>query len=133
VRLTEAFCWAQTRMVSSTATVSLLGNRYQVDASLVGRRVELRFVPEDMTLVSVYFEGKPMGAAVPFVISAHTHPQVAKPATTPAPPTGIDYLGMVLAASEGAAAGRIDYRLLQRGGGATDNQTSPDEKTGGAE
>ncbi|MCA1841826.1 MAG: Mu transposase C-terminal domain-containing protein, partial [Actinobacteria bacterium] len=77
-RLAEAFAWSAIRMVSSTASVSLLGNRYQVDASLVGRRVELRFVPEDLTAVSVYFEGKAMGSAVPFVISAHTHPQIPK-------------------------------------------------------
>ena len=35
--LREAFLWAQTRMVTKTATVSLFGNQYEVDAALVGR------------------------------------------------------------------------------------------------
>src|SRR5205807_10327183 len=104
-RLTEAFRWSLTRMVSTTAAVSLLGNRCQVDASLVGRRVECRFVPEDLSQVSVYLEGKSAGAAVPFVISAHVHPQVPKTPTELPTATGIDYLGLMLAASEDATPG----------------------------
>jgi len=107
--LAEAFRWSLSRRVSTTAAVSLLGNRYQVDPSLVGRRVECRFVPEDLTLVSVYLEGRFMCAAVPFVISAHTHPQIPK-LPPPAPGTGIDYLGLVLDASEDAIPGAIHYR-----------------------
>ena len=36
--LAEAFLWEEHRTVSKTATVSLHGNRYQVDPALVGRR-----------------------------------------------------------------------------------------------
>jgi putative transposase len=104
-RLTEAFRWSLSRRVSSTAAV---------DASLVGRRVECRFLPEDLTRISVYHEGKAVGEAVPFVISAHTHPQVRSEAPVPpAAGSGIDYLGLVLAASEDATPGRaIRYRSL---------------------
>lgn len=131
-RLAEAFRWSATRMVSSTAAVSLLGNRYQVDASLVGRRVELRFVPEDMTAVSAYFESRPMGAAVPFVISTHTHPQVKKPATEVPPVSGIDYLGMVLAASEDATPGKISYHSLAGCDEEVADGSTTNEQTGGA-
>lgn len=111
-RLTEAFYWSFVRKVSSTATVSLLGNRYQVDASLVGARVECRLLPEDLTTVSVYHEGKAVGMAVPYAISTHVHPQAHLAAPPAGPPTGIDYLGLVLAASEDAAPGAINYRSL---------------------
>ena len=40
-------------MVSKTATVSLHGNRYEVDAALVGRSVELLFDPFDLGKVEV--------------------------------------------------------------------------------
>jgi putative transposase len=129
-RLAEAFRWSLTRMVSTTATVSLLGNRYQVDASLVGRRVECRFLPEDLTRISVYHEGRPMGSAVPFSISTHVHPQVQDPAPPPAPPTGIDYLGLVLAASEDAIPGAISYRQLA---GGEDEQEAQGQETQGQE
>ena len=39
--LHEAFLWSQPRTVTKTATISLHGNRYEVDAALVGRRVEV--------------------------------------------------------------------------------------------
>src|SRR5262249_46770801 len=56
----EAFRWSVLRRVSQTATVSLGGNRYRVDPALIGRRVELRFDPEDLTRLDVYWEGQPL-------------------------------------------------------------------------
>lgn len=109
-RLAEAFRWAVMRVVTRTATVSLQGNRYQVDPALVGKRVELRFSPEDLTHIDVYLEGRAAGEAVPFVIGRHVHPQVPQAETEPPAPTGVDYLGMVLASHEEAAAGGIAYR-----------------------
>jgi len=38
-QLHEAFLWSEKRMVTKTATVSLHGNTFEVDAALVGRRV----------------------------------------------------------------------------------------------
>lgn len=49
--LTEAFLWSEYRVVTKTATVSLHANTYQVDAALVGRRVELVFPPFDLETV----------------------------------------------------------------------------------
>jgi putative transposase len=113
-RLREAFRWSVTRKVTRTATVPLEGNQYAVDPSLVGRRVELRYDPEDLTRIDIYYEGKPAGVATPFVIGRHTHravPQAARPAPAP---TGIDYLNMVAAAHEEAAGTglKIDFTQL---------------------
>jgi putative transposase len=113
-RLREAFRWSVTRKVTRTATVPLEGNQYAVDASLVGRRVELRYDPEDLARIDVFFEGRPAGVATPFVIGRHTHravPQAARPAPTP---TGIDYLGLVAAAHEETAGtgAKIDFAQL---------------------
>ncbi len=115
--LREAFRWAVVRRVTPTAAVSLAGNRYSVDPALVGRRVEPRFDPEDLTRLEVYWEGRPAGQAVPFIIGRHVHrqvPQAAPPA--PAAPTGVDYLGLVLAAHDEQLLGRIAYRDLPAGG-----------------
>ena len=57
-RLTEAFRWSVTRKVTRTATVPLEGNQYSVDPALVGRRVELRYDPEDLSRLDVFYEGK---------------------------------------------------------------------------
>ena len=66
--LAEAFRWSLTRRVTKTATVNLLANRYQVDPALIGRTVELRFDPEDLSQIFVYDNGENAGQAVPFVI-----------------------------------------------------------------
>jgi hypothetical protein len=113
-QLHEAFLWSQRRMVTKTATVSLHGNTFEVDAALVGRRVELVFDPFDLTSVEVRFEGRSMGAGVAHVVRRHTHPMV-KPETTAVAPaaTGIDYLGLVEARHAAEMATRIDYAQLR--------------------
>ena len=71
--LREAFLWGQERTVTKTATVSLHGNRYEVDPALVGRKVELVFDPFDLTRIEVRYQHRPMGLAVPLVIGRYTH------------------------------------------------------------
>jgi putative transposase len=74
------------RGVTQTASVSLAGNRYSVDHAPVGRRVELRFDPEDLTRMDVYWEGHPAGQAIPFILGRHVHrqvPQAQLPTPTP--------------------------------------------------
>jgi putative transposase len=112
-RLAEAFRWSVLRKVTRTATVSLEGNTYAVDPALVSRRVELRYDPEDLAVIDVFFEGSPAGVATPFVIGRHTHKAVPQSARLEPVPTGIDYLGMVAAAhEEQAGTGSIDFSQL---------------------
>jgi putative transposase len=104
--------------------VPLEGNSYSVDPALTGRRVELRYDPEDLTSIEVFLDGKPAGTAVPFVIGRHVH-RAVQPAPLPAAdPTGIDYLGMVAAAhDEQAGTGTaIDFTQLRMLPGAQDGE-----------
>ncbi|MDA8289972.1 MAG: DDE-type integrase/transposase/recombinase [Actinomycetota bacterium] len=114
-RVEEAFRWSVMRKVTKTASVSLEGNAYAVDPALVGRRVELRYVPEDLGKIAVYFEGRPVGVATPFVISRHVHRQVpqAEPPTVQA--SGIDFLEMVAKVheEEGSTGEKPPFRELQ--------------------
>lgn len=93
--LTEAFRWSQWRTVTKTATVSLQGNHYEVDAALAGCKVELVFDPFDLTDIDVHHHGRRVGKAVPFLIGRHVHAKAAADAPPPATPTGIDYLRLV--------------------------------------
>ena len=115
-RLREAFRWSVTRRVTRTATVPLEGNAYAVDPALTGRRVELRYDPEDLTRIEVFLDGKPAGAATPFVTRRHVHRAVPQAARPDPAPTGIDYLGLVAAAHEEAAGtgAKIDFTALGR-------------------
>lgn len=114
-QLHEAFLWSEQRTVTKTATVSLHSNTFEVDAVLVGRRVECVFDPFDLTVIEVRYQGRPMGAGVPRVIGRHTHP-MARPETAPVPvTTGIDYLTLLAdrhAAELAEMSPPIDYSGL---------------------
>src|ERR1017187_1892171 len=93
-----------TRRVTKTATVSLFANRYGVEPFLIGRTVELRFDPEDLTVIDVIFGGEVICQAVPYSIGRHVHPAVpqAIPPRQEQDGPGIDYLGLVRLAEEQA-------------------------------
>ncbi len=101
--LRKAFRWSVTRKVTRTATVPLEGNAYAVDPVLVGRRVELRYDPEDLTAIGVFLDGRPAGTATPFITRRHVHRAVPQAARPDPAPTGIDYPGLVAAAHEESA------------------------------
>ena len=106
--------WSEYRTVTKTATVSLHGNHYEVDAALVGRSCELLFDPFDLTRIEVHFQGRAIGLAVPVAIGRHTHPQVSCEPDPPAAASGIDYLGLLADRRERDVKGGpgIDYRDL---------------------
>jgi len=114
-QLHEAFLWSERRTVKKTATVSLHGNLYQVDPSLVRCTVELVFDPFDLTSIDVRHKGKPAGKAAPFLIGRHRHAktrarddeQRAEPE-----PTGIDYLRILDTAHGQDLQARINYAAL---------------------
>jgi putative transposase len=112
--LREAFRWSVTRKVTRTATVPLEGNSYTVDPALTGRRVELRYDPEDLTRIEVFLDGKPAGTATPFITRRHVHRAVPQAARPEPAPTGIDYLALVAAAHDEAAGtgAKIDFTQL---------------------
>jgi putative transposase len=111
--LRDAFLWSESRMVTKTATVSLHGNDYEVDAALAGRRCELLFDPFDLTRIEVRYRQRPFGLAVPVRIGRHTHPRAKARVEPPAAPTGIDYLGLLAAQRDSELGGRrIDYAQL---------------------
>lgn len=122
--LTEAFLWEEQRRVTKTATVSLHTNTYQVDASLVGRKVTLVFDPFDLTRIEVRHAGRSMGLAIPHRIGRHSHPK-AKPETpTAAPkPSGIDYAKLIETAHAAELARGVNYAALA---GAAQIPSTPD-------
>jgi putative transposase len=110
--LHEAFLWAEKRMVTKTATVSLFSNRYEVDVALVGRRVELVFDPFDLSDIEVRFAGRSMGKATPLVIGRHSHPAARPEAAPPPTPSGIDYLALITRRHTEELARGVNYAKL---------------------
>ena len=57
-----------TRSVSNDGCVSIKGKKFEVDPSLVAKRVELRYDPFNLDKVLVYFQGKFIQTAIPLDI-----------------------------------------------------------------
>jgi putative transposase len=132
--LREAFLWSQERTVTKTATVELRTNKYEVDAALVGRKVELVFDPFDLTRIEVRYQHRPFGLAIPLVIGRHTHPQAQRELPPPPPATGIDYLQLLAEQHDAELGGhRIDYASLSQPDGDGDGDGEDDIKQEGDE
>jgi transposase InsO family protein len=134
-QLREAFLWSEWRTVTKTATVGLHGNKYEVDAALVARKVELVFDPFDLTSIEVRWQGRSMGHAVPHLIGRHVHHKARPDEPAPAPtPTGIDYLHLVEAQHTAELAERVQYSQLPDGpvpdGHVRGQLTLPDDTEG---
>jgi putative transposase len=111
--LRDAFMWSQKRTVTKTATVSLHGNQYEVDAALVGQVCEMVFDPFDLERIEVRFQGRSIGPAIPVKIGRRVHPQARADAKPPPASTGIDYLRLVAERHDAELAGRpIDFAAL---------------------
>jgi putative transposase len=132
VLLREAFLWSQERTVTKTATVSLHSNQYEVDAALVGRKVELVFDPFDLTRIEVRYQHRPFGLAVALVIGRHTHPQAERELPPLPTSTGIDYLKLLADKRDAEIAGqRIDYSsLTQPDGDGEDRDVNQEGREG---
>ena len=107
--IAAAFRWTALRTVTKTATVSLHGNRYTVDPSLVGARVELRYDPDELTRIAVYYHDRHACDAAPEVIKAHIDPKLRRAQPVPAVPTGIAYLDAVAADHAAALRNSLTY------------------------
>jgi len=125
----EAFLWQDFRTVTKTGTVSLHGNRYEVDPALAGRKAELLYNPLDLTRgIRVRYRGTEMGTAIPHVIGRHSHPRACPAPPAPAQPTGIDYLRMVAGEHRAGQAAAINFHALARQDqDAGQNQDAPRE------
>jgi putative transposase len=112
--LKEAFSWSVIRQVRKTATVSVEGNVYSVDPFLTGRKIECVFDPFDMSEMTVYWQGRKVGKALPQVIGRHAHPKAPPDEDDPEPAalTGIDYLHLVASADAAALAGQLRLAAL---------------------
>ena len=127
--LREAFLWSQERTVTKTATVSLHANHYEVDAALVGRKVELVFDPFDLTRIEVRYRHRPFGLAIALVIGRHTHPQAQRELPPPPTSTGIDYLRLLADKHDAEQSRhRIDYSSLTEPDGDGDGDGDGEDR-----
>ena len=104
----RAFLWREKRKVRKDATLSLQGNRYQVEPQFAGRTRELRFDPFDLSQIELWQDGAELGLATVVIQNRQRHLAVehlaTEPPDPPKPKSSLDYL----------AALRAEYRAQQQ-------------------
>lgn len=74
--LLDYFRQIEFRRVKKDRTVRLMGFMFEVPVRLIDRQVELRFHPEDLSAVEVFFQGKSYGIAP--VVNAHINSKIGR-------------------------------------------------------
>lgn len=100
--LRKAFLWREKRRVRKDGRVELQGNTYRVDPRFVGRQIELRFDPFDLSVLEVWLDGNCFGKAnvvqqgrEQHIAVEHLTPTIAPAAAQPK--TSLDYLAVLRA------------------------------------
>jgi len=132
-RLQTAFLWREKRKVRKDGTLSLQGNRYQVDTHLAGRTLELRFDPFDLSTMALYLEEQYLGQAIVVTQERQKHLAVQRLVTDPplpSPPhSSLDYLAALRAEYHQMLqqeAGELHFARLLVPDPSTTPQTAPE-------
>lgn len=83
-KLRTAFLWTETRTPDKAGVFSLFGTEYQVGPKLAKKKIELRYDPENLARIEVWFEERLVETVTPFVVGRHRRPHPAKVAPTAA-------------------------------------------------
>jgi transposase InsO family protein len=109
-KLRQAFLWKEKRTPDKAGVFSLFGTEYQVGPALARRRIELRYDPEMLELIEVWYKGQFVERVRPFEVQAHRRPKPARTSVDEAPVVALtpvaDYLGHLVDAQR--KEGRIE-------------------------
>ena len=71
--LKEIFLWEEERTVRKTAIIELEGNQYDVDSSLRGKRIQIRYNPFDLSTIQVWKDNERFDDAKPAELRNQSH------------------------------------------------------------
>jgi putative transposase len=92
-KIRVAFLWRELRTPDKTAVIKLFNRSYRVSPTLVKHRVEVRYDPERLDAIEIYFNAKFRQKAKPLQISAHRAPKELLPLPQESKPEQkLDYL-----------------------------------------
>ena len=113
---------------SAPTNTASADRKYEVDPDLVGRRVQLRYDPTDLTHILVFDNDQPAGIATPQQIRRHIDPKLRQQQPPePGPATGVAYLDALLQRHAQQISGHLSYQPPQTNPPNPD--TGPDADT----
>jgi putative transposase len=74
--LLDYFRQIEFRRVKKDRTIRLMGSIFEAPVGLIDRQVELRFHPEDLSKIEIFFQNKSYGMAV--IVNPHVNSQIGR-------------------------------------------------------
>lgn len=87
--LKDIFLWEEERTVRKTAIIELEGNRYEVDSSLRGKRIQIRFNPFDLSSIQVWKDNERFEDAKPAELRNQSHSKSLNEVANDQTPKGV--------------------------------------------
>jgi transposase InsO family protein len=88
-----AFLWREMRTADKTAVITLFNRKYKVSPQLAKKRLQIRYDPERLDQIEIYFDGAFKQRAKLLKVAAHRAPkQLPQPAFEPPLQNRTDYL-----------------------------------------
>ncbi|WP_040203120.1 DDE-type integrase/transposase/recombinase [Neobacillus jeddahensis] len=87
--LKEIFLWEEDRTVRKTAIIELEGNRYDVDSSLRGMKIQIRFNPFDLSTIQVWKDDERFEDAKPAELRNQSHSKLPNETDSDQTPAGV--------------------------------------------
>lgn len=91
-QLQEIFLWEEERTVRKTAVIEVEGNSYDVDSSLRGKKILIRFNPFDLSLIQVWKDGQRYEDAKPAELRNQRHSKIPSDVVEEKPSIVSNYL-----------------------------------------
>ena len=116
--LRELFLWEEDRTVRKTSIIELEGNRYDVDASLRGKKIQVRYNPFDLSYIQIWSEGQRFPDATTAELRNQSHSRSLPTAEEKIAPTGVTHYFELMKAKQEEdkrkSAGTLSYAKLNR-------------------
>lgn len=94
--LKEIFLWEEERRVRKTAVVEIEGNLYDVDSSLRGKRIQVRYNPYDLSYIQVWKDDQRFPDARPAELRKQSHSKLPESSDDDGSPAIVsDYLELL--------------------------------------
>ncbi|WP_061086465.1 DDE-type integrase/transposase/recombinase [Heyndrickxia coagulans] len=87
--LKNIFLWEEERTVRKTAIIELEGNQYDVDSSLRGKRIQIRYNPFDLSTIQIWKDDERFDDAKPAVLRNQSHSKLPSDADHDRTPSGV--------------------------------------------
>lgn len=87
--LHDIFLWEEDRTVRKTAVIELEGNRYDVDSSLRGKQIQIRYNPFDLTTIQVWKVNERFEDAKPAELRNQSHSKLPSESDDNQTPAGV--------------------------------------------